>query len=139
VLALAVVLLLTNQFVARRDAANAAIPEKSIAVLPLTNESGNKDEQYFSDGLSEDLITELAQFEGLTVIGRSSAFQFRDSKEDSKTIGAKTRRCDAARGQRTPCRRYGAHQCDADQRGQRTHALVPAFRSAVQGSVRASG
>jgi len=89
VLALAVVLLLTNQFVARRDAANAAIPEKSIAVLPLTNESGNKDEQYFSDGLSEDLITELAQFEGLTVIGRSSAFQFRDSKEDSKTIGAK--------------------------------------------------
>jgi len=89
VLAVAVVLLLTHLFVARNNAANAAIPEKSIAVLPLANESGNKDEQYFSDGLSEDLITALSHFDGVTVIGRSSAFQFRDSKEDSKAIGAK--------------------------------------------------
>ena len=89
VLSIAVVLLLTHLFVARNEATNAAIPEKSIAVLPLANESGNKDEQYFSDGLSEDLITALSHFEGLTVIGRNSAFQFRDSKEDSKTIGAK--------------------------------------------------
>ena len=89
VLTLAVVLLLTNLFVARNDANNAAIPEKSIAVLPLANLSGNKDEQYFSDGLSEDLITALSHFDGLTVIGRNSAFQFRDTKEDSKAIGAK--------------------------------------------------
>lgn len=89
VLGVAVVLLLTHLFVARNDATNAAIPEKSIAVLPLANESGNKDEQYFSDGLSEDLITALSHFDGLTVIGRNSAFQFRDSKEDSKAIGAK--------------------------------------------------
>ena len=67
----------------------ANIPEKSIAVLPLTNEGGAKDEQYFSDGLSEDLITALSQFSGLKVIGRNSSFQFRDSKDDSKTIGAK--------------------------------------------------
>jgi TolB-like protein len=66
-----------------------SIPEKSIAVLPLANESGEKDEQYFSDGLSEDLITALSQFAGLKVIGRSSSFQFRDSKESSGTIGAK--------------------------------------------------
>ncbi len=89
VLAVAVVLLLTHLLVARNDATNAAIPEKSIAVLPLANESGNKDEQYFSDGLSEDLITALSHFDGVTVIGRNSAFQFRDSKEDSKAIGAK--------------------------------------------------
>jgi TolB-like protein/Tfp pilus assembly protein PilF len=67
----------------------AAIPEKSIAVLPLANESGEKEEQYFSDGLSEDLITALSQFAGLKVIGRNSSFQFRDSKESSQTIGAK--------------------------------------------------
>jgi TolB-like protein/Tfp pilus assembly protein PilF len=67
----------------------AAIPEKSIAVLPLLNEGGEKDEQYFSDGLSEDLITALSQFSGLKVIGRNSSFQFRGSKDDSKTIGAK--------------------------------------------------
>jgi TolB-like protein/Flp pilus assembly protein TadD len=61
----------------------------SIAVLPLANESGEAAQQYFSDGISEDLITALSQFPGLKVIGRSSAFQFRDSKEDSHSIGAK--------------------------------------------------
>jgi TolB-like protein/Tfp pilus assembly protein PilF len=61
----------------------------SIAVLPLTNESGDAKEQYFSDGISEDLITALSQFPNLKVIGRTSAFQFRDSKEDSRSIGAK--------------------------------------------------
>ena len=61
----------------------------SIAVLPLANESGESSQQYFSDGISEDLITALSQFPGLKVIGRTSAFQFRDSKEDSRSIGAK--------------------------------------------------
>jgi TolB-like protein/Flp pilus assembly protein TadD len=61
----------------------------SIAVLPLANESGEASQQYFSDGISEDLITALSQFPGLKVIGRNSAFQFRDSKEDSRTIGVK--------------------------------------------------
>jgi TolB-like protein len=67
----------------------AAVLEKSIAVLPLANESGNKDEQYFSDGLSEDLITALSQFAGLKVISRNSSFQFRDSTDDARTIAAK--------------------------------------------------
>jgi TolB-like protein/Tfp pilus assembly protein PilF len=66
-----------------------AANDKSIAVLPLANAGGNKDEQFFSDGLSENLIIALSQFEGLTVIGRNSAFQFRDSKDDSRTIGEK--------------------------------------------------
>ncbi|MGI8956140.1 MAG: adenylate/guanylate cyclase domain-containing protein [Chthoniobacterales bacterium] len=70
-------------------AAGLAIPEKSIAVLPMVNESGLKDEQYFSDGLSEDLMTALSQFTGLKVIGRNSAFQFRDTRDDARTIGAK--------------------------------------------------
>jgi TolB-like protein/tetratricopeptide (TPR) repeat protein len=61
----------------------------SIAVLPLANESGDAAQQYFSDGISEDLITALSQFPGLKVIGRTSAFQFRDPKEDSRSIGAK--------------------------------------------------
>jgi TolB-like protein/Flp pilus assembly protein TadD len=61
----------------------------SIAVLPLANESGEANQQYFSDGLSEDLITALSQFPGLKVIGRTSSFQFRDSKEDSRSIGTK--------------------------------------------------
>ena len=90
ILVLAVVLLLANQFVWHKDAPEGAtIADRSIAVLPLANEGGAKDEQYFSDGLSEDLITALSQFAGLKVIGRNSSFQFRDSKDDSKTIGAK--------------------------------------------------
>jgi TolB-like protein/Tfp pilus assembly protein PilF len=62
---------------------------QSIAVLPLANESGDAKEQYFSDGISEDLITALSQLPGLKVIGRSSSFQFRDSTEDSRSIGSK--------------------------------------------------
>jgi TolB-like protein/tetratricopeptide (TPR) repeat protein len=69
--------------------AKFAPPAHSVAVLPLANESGDAKEQYFSDGISEDLITALSQFPGLKVIGRTSAFQFRDSKEDSRSIGVK--------------------------------------------------
>src|SRR6202021_2106134 len=67
----------------------AAPSAASIAVLPLSNESGDATQQYFSDGISEDLIPALGQFPGLKVIGRSSAFQFRDFKEDSRSIGQK--------------------------------------------------
>jgi TolB-like protein len=58
-------------------------------VRPVANASDNKDEQFFSDVLSENLIFALSQFDGLTVIGRNSSFQFRDSKDDSRTIGEK--------------------------------------------------
>jgi TolB-like protein len=63
--------------------------ERSIAVLPLTNASGDPSQQFFSDGLSENLIATLSRFDGLKVIGRTSAFQFRDSKQDSRTMGQK--------------------------------------------------
>ena len=64
-------------------------PDKSIAVLPLVNESGDPKDEYFSDGLSEELIAALAQINGLKVIGRSSSFRFKDRKEELKTIGEK--------------------------------------------------
>jgi len=66
-----------------------AVAGKSIAVLPLLNESGDPKDEYFSDGLSEELIAALAQISGLKVIGRSSSFRFKDRKEESKTIGEK--------------------------------------------------
>src|SRR5262249_16196549 len=67
----------------------SALSQKSIAVLPLLNESGGPDDEYFSDGLSEELIAALAQVKGLKVIGRSSSFRFKGQKEDSKSIGEK--------------------------------------------------
>jgi TolB-like protein len=69
--------------------AAAAIPGNSIAVLPLLNESGDPKDEYFSDGLSEELIAALAQISGLKVIGRSSSFRFKERKEEPKTIGEK--------------------------------------------------
>jgi serine/threonine-protein kinase len=69
--------------------AATTIPQKSIAVLPLLNESGDPRDEYFSDGLSEELIAALAQISGLKVIGRSSSFRFKDRKEEPRTIGEK--------------------------------------------------
>lgn len=95
VMSLVIIVLVLNTFIwheGERSVAgdgNSAVPEESIAVLPLVNDSGDKDQQYFSDGLSENLITALSQIHGLKVIGRTSAFQFRDTKDDAKMIGAK--------------------------------------------------
>src|SRR5262245_33200933 len=72
-----------------RVSAASALSEKSIAILPLLNESGRPEDEYFSDGLSEELIAALAQLDGLKVIGRSSSFRFKGQKEDSKSIGEK--------------------------------------------------
>ena len=73
----------------KRNEVATAGPDKSIAVLPLINESGDPKDEYFSDGLSEELIAALAQISGLKVIGRSSSFRFKDRKEEPRAIGEK--------------------------------------------------
>jgi TolB-like protein/Tfp pilus assembly protein PilF len=65
------------------------IPEKSIAVLPFANTSDDLNNEYFSDGLSEELISSLSRLSNLRVIGRTSSFQFKNKTGDSKTIGEK--------------------------------------------------
>jgi TolB-like protein len=66
-----------------------AAPMKSVAVLPLVNTSGDPNYEYFSDGLSEELIAVLAKIPGLKVIGRNSSFLFKDKSGDSFSIGQK--------------------------------------------------
>ncbi len=66
-----------------------SVPERSIAVLPLVNASSDPEQVFFSDGLSENLIDTLSRFDGMKVVGRISSFQFRDSRDDSATIGRK--------------------------------------------------
>ncbi len=61
----------------------------SIAVLPFADVSPGKDQEYFSDGLSEQLIHELAKVSGLKVVGRSSAFEFKGKNEDLRNVGRK--------------------------------------------------
>ena len=74
----------------RRHAGAVAVNTASIAVLPFADMSPGKDQEYFSDGLAEELTNELAKVPGLKVTGRSSAFQFRRQEiEDLRTVGQK--------------------------------------------------
>ena len=59
----------------------------SIAVLPFTNMSGDPEQEYFSDGISDDIITDLSKVAGLTVIARNSSFAYKGRAVDVRTIG----------------------------------------------------
>jgi TolB-like protein/Flp pilus assembly protein TadD len=66
------------------------LPSKpSVAVLPFTNMSGDPDQEYFSDGISEDIITELSRNHGLFVIARNSCFVFKGRAVDIAEVGRK--------------------------------------------------
>jgi TolB-like protein/Flp pilus assembly protein TadD len=69
--------------------ASAAEEGPSIAVLPFANLSADKENEYFSDGLAEDIIDALTQLPGLRVMARTSAFAFRDKEVDVREIGAR--------------------------------------------------
>ena len=63
--------------------------DKSIAVLPFVDMSAGKDQEYFSDGLSEELLNLLSKIPELKVIGRTSSFSFKGKNEDLRIIGEK--------------------------------------------------
>jgi adenylate cyclase len=72
--------------------ANAAslasrVATASIAVLPFTNMSGDAEQEYFSDGISEDIITDLSKIAGLTVIARNSSFTYKGRSVDVRAVG----------------------------------------------------
>jgi len=66
-----------------------SIKNKSIAVLPFTDMSPEKNQEYFCDGLTEELINALTKINGIHVASRTSAFQFKDKELDIRTIGEK--------------------------------------------------
>ena len=68
---------------------SSSIRIPSLAVLPFVNLSGDKDNEYFSDGLAEDIIDALAQVAGLRVMARTSAFAFRGMEMDVREIGVR--------------------------------------------------
>jgi TolB-like protein/class 3 adenylate cyclase len=68
---------------------NISVIDKSIAILPFTNMSNDPDQEYFSDGMSEEIINKLAQINDLRVIARTSAFAFKGKGEDMREIGRK--------------------------------------------------
>ena len=95
ILALAVILLLADKLVLHKDAnsnsdkAAATSAEKSIAVLPFVNMTSDKENEYFADGLSEEILNSLARIDGMRVVGRTSSFQFKGKDVDLRTIGEK--------------------------------------------------
>ena len=60
--------------------------DKSIAVLPFVNMSSNKENEYYSDGMTDDLITQLYNITGLRVISRTSSMTYKGSKKSAETI-----------------------------------------------------
>jgi TolB-like protein/Flp pilus assembly protein TadD len=70
-------------------APRAPPPERSLAVLPFRNIGGDRDNEYFCEGLAEDLLIVLARVRGLRVAARSSSFAFRDELSDVRSIGEK--------------------------------------------------
>ena len=64
------------------------LPDKpSVAVLPFTNMSGDSEQEYFADGITDDVITELSQFSELFVIARNSSFQYKGRSLDVRQVG----------------------------------------------------
>jgi TolB-like protein/predicted Zn-dependent protease len=93
-LAVAVVYFAVDKFVLEAEpeqadvASESVAREKSIAVLPFVNMSADADNEYFSDGLSEELLNLLAKVDGLKVAARTSSFKFKNSEADIAEIGA---------------------------------------------------
>ena len=69
------------------SAPNAVISDKSIAVLPFIDLSEKHDQEYFADGMAEEILNLLARVPGLKVIGRTSSFQFKGRANDLRAVG----------------------------------------------------
>jgi DNA-binding winged helix-turn-helix (wHTH) protein len=82
----AVLLVAVVAWLLNRPAADPA-PTHALAVLPFVNMSDDPDQEYFADGISEELMNTLVRFEGLRVVGQTSSFSFKGSNADLKTIG----------------------------------------------------
>src|SRR5438876_11024916 len=72
-----------------RNLTTSSPPEKSIAVLPFLDLSETKDQEYFCDGMSEEIIDALAKVEGLRVVARASSFSFKGKTANAREIGEK--------------------------------------------------
>src|ERR1017187_7042459 len=66
----------------------SAAPDKSVAVLPFTDMSEKKDQEYFADGIAQEVLDRLTKVPGLKVVGRASSFQFKGKSADPASVGA---------------------------------------------------
>src|SRR5262249_47697372 len=73
--------------ITRQPAGQSRAVVNSLVVLPFVNLSSDKDNGYFSDGLTEELINALSRIDGLRVVARTTAFQFKGKAQDVRSIG----------------------------------------------------
>jgi TolB-like protein/DNA-binding winged helix-turn-helix (wHTH) protein/cytochrome c-type biogenesis protein CcmH/NrfG len=74
---------------AKHEVTVSVASDKSVAVLPFADMSENKDQEYFADGMAEELINHLSRSPGLKVIARTSSFQFKGRNEDARSIAGR--------------------------------------------------
>jgi eukaryotic-like serine/threonine-protein kinase len=87
---LTIALVIASTFwLVKRGSRDSAGVTPSIAVLPFVNMSSDKEQEYFSDGLAEQLLNDLAKIPGLRVAARTSSFQFKGKTEDLRSVGEK--------------------------------------------------
>jgi adenylate cyclase len=77
-----------KNFVSKKDRDKSA-PEKSVAVLPFANMSNDPEQEYFSDGMAEEILNSLSHLKDLKVAGRTSSFQFKGKHIDLREVGEK--------------------------------------------------
>jgi serine/threonine protein kinase len=82
-------LALALPFYWHRNLTTSSPPEKSIAVLPFLDLSETKDQEYFCDGMSEEILEALAKVEGLRVVARTSSFSFKGKNANASEVGKK--------------------------------------------------
>jgi TolB-like protein/Tfp pilus assembly protein PilF/class 3 adenylate cyclase len=87
--AIATIGFLLFRYAPRSARTSLAVPEKSIAVLPFVDLSQAHDQEYFCDGISEEILDALAKVEGLRVVARTSSFSFKGKNRDISEIGQK--------------------------------------------------
>ena len=117
----------------------AVADPNSIAVLPFANMSGKSDEDYFSDGMTEELLNVLAKVPQLKVVARTSVFQFKSKGGDVREIGRKLGVTNIVEGSVRRDGPRGAHHRAVGARGRRLSHLVGDLRSQTGASVRAAG
>jgi hypothetical protein len=110
----------------------------SIAVLPFANMGGDKEHEYFSDVLAEEILNLLAKIKGLKVIARTSSFAFRGKEQDIVKIAETLRVANILEGS---VRRRKPHPGDgaAHRRRRRLPSLVGALRPGDGGRIRGAG
>ena len=112
---------------------------RAIAVLPFINATSDPENEYLSDGITDELISALANVAGLRVASRTSTFALKGRKEDVRSLGALLGVGTVLEGTvRRAGNRHPAHR-PAERRGRRTAALVRALRPRRRGHLRDPG